>query len=203
MLIMPFGRIIALAIPAAFFLASLPAQAEKLASAVASHQSRECARSTSAIQQLATIQSATEARFQCLGLSMDGQKVKALRLETHSFASVWGHPQPEQVTVAEFLPAVVDGRSGAVLDGVPGHDAILLQGNLSLQQSRSRLVTSYLYNGFTGEYHNCSITLDRTPDGGRRLLDNAAHVISHIVIKTRQIPVIGAFGIATLEGACS
>jgi hypothetical protein len=203
MFIMPFGRTIAVALPAALALAFCTAQAEPLVSAMPKHQGFTCARSTDAIQQLATIESEAEARFQCLGVSVQGETVKALRLETHSFAPGQGHADLEQVVVAEFLPAVVEGSHGAVLDGVPGHDAIILQGNLSMPQGKIRLFTSYLYNGFTGEYRTCQITLDRTPDEGWRLFNRYAQTISHIVIKTRQIPVIGAFGIASLEGACS
>jgi hypothetical protein len=201
MFISPFGRTVALVVP--IVLGFTCALAETGGSAMPRHQGFGCSRSTDRVQQLATIESENEARFQCLGISVEGETVKALRLETHRFASGRGLADREQVVVAEFLPAVVEGSHGAVLDGVPGHDAIILQGKLAMSAGKIRLVTSYLYNGFTGEYRTCQITLGRTPDEGWRLFNRSAQSISHIVIKTRQIPVIGAFGIAGLEGACS
>ena len=96
----------------------------------------------------------------------------------------------------------VESSRGAVLDGVPGHDAIVLRGHVSAPPGKSELVTSYLYNGFTSEYRSCRITLDRTPDAGWRLVDRFDRTISHINVRTREMPLIGAFGIANLEGAC-
>ena len=191
------GRTTAFAGTAAFALACQPARA-----AVGQH-GRECTSSTNSVQQLAMIENADDDGFQCLGLSLDGQTVKAIRLETHSFASARGHRDAEHVVIAEFLPAVLESSHGAVLDGVPGHDAIILQGNLSMLPGKQQLVTSYLYNGITGEYRSCRITLDRAPDASWRLVNRFAQTISHIVVRTRQIPLIGAFGIASLEGACS
>jgi hypothetical protein len=191
------GRTTALAGMAALALACQPARA-----AIGQH-GRGCTSSTNSVQQLATIENAAEGGFQCLGVSLDGETVKAIRLETHSFASSRGHRDAEHVVIAEFLPAVVGSSHGAVLDGVPGHDAIILRGHLSAPPGQQQLVTSYLYNGFTGEYHSCQITLDRAPDTSWRLVNRFAQTISHIVVKTRQMPLIGAFGIASLEGACS
>jgi hypothetical protein len=65
------------------------------------------------------------------------------------------------------------------------------------------LVTTFLYNGFTSEYRSCQITLDRTPNAGWRLVNRLDQTVSHIMVKTREIPLIGTFGIATLEGACT
>jgi hypothetical protein len=164
--------------------------------------STACAGSTNSVKYLATIDNAGERRFQCLGLSLEGQTVKAIRLETHSFAST-GNPDAQHIVIAEFSPAVLESSRGAVLDGVPGHDAIILQGHLSVPPGKTQLVTYYLYNGFTGEYRSCQITLDQAPNAGWRLVNRFAQPISHIVVRTRDIPVIGAFGIANLEGACS
>lgn len=152
-----------------------------------------CSTSTSAVQQLATIEKPGEDSFQCLGLSLDGAAITAIRLETHRRAAV---------EVTEFPLAVLQSRRGAVLDGVPGHDAIILQGNLAAPVERAQLVTSYLYNGITGEYRSCPITLDRAPDVGWRLVNSRAQTISRIVVRTRDLLII-PFGIATLEGACA
>ncbi len=164
---------------------------------------RTCGHSTNSMQQLATIDNAGEAKFQCLGLFLEGDRVVAIRLETHDFASSDRRAVAEQVQIAEFPLAVVESSHGAVLDGVPGHDAIILRGHFSRPSGKAELVTIYLYNGFTSEYRSCRITLDRTPDAGWRLVNRLNQVVSHIVVRTREIPVIGTFGIANLEGACT
>jgi hypothetical protein len=206
MVVTSLGRTIALAGMAAVALAGFSARAaigEGDSSVAPSGQGWACARSTDTVKQLAVIENASEGTFQCLGLSLEGETVKAIRLETHSFTSPPGHPDAERVVIAEFPAAVVESNHGAVLDGVPGHDAIILQGHLSTPSRVKQLVTSYLYNGITGEYRSCQITLDRAPDAGWRLVNRFAQTISHIVVKTRQIPLIGDFGIASLDGACS
>jgi hypothetical protein len=162
-----------------------------------------CASSSAAFRQLATIDSRQDPKFQCLGLSLDGDTVTAIRLETHNFASTSRHPDSERVEIAEFPPAVVESSHGAVLDGIPGHDAIILQGHLASPPAKAELVTSYLYNGFTGEYRSCQITLERAPSGGWRLVNRDDQTVSHIEVKTREMPVFGTYGIAVLEGACT
>jgi hypothetical protein len=165
-------------------------------------QDETCTNSSDSIQHLATIDTARDGSFQCLGLSLAGNAVKAIRVETHTLARTGWRPQAEQVTIAEFSVAVIESSHGAVLDGVPGHDAIILQGHFSTPPDTADLVTSYLYNGFTGEYRSCHISLARVPDDGWRLLDRFGQPISHIVVRTRQMPLIGMFGIANLDGAC-
>jgi hypothetical protein len=162
-----------------------------------------CANSTKVLKQLATIDNATDGSFQCLGVALDGDAVKGIRVETHSFGSAARHKDSERVKVEEFSPAEIESGHGAVLDGVPGHDAIILRGHFSALSGRSQLVTSFLYNGFTSEYRSCQIALDRTPNAGWRLVNRFDQTISHIMVRTRQIPLIGTFGIANLEGACT
>jgi hypothetical protein len=206
MLMTSFGRTVAVAGMAAAALVgfSTPAAIGETDSSLQSgHHEWVCARSTDTVKQLATIENSAEGSFQCLGLSVEGETVKAIRLETHSLASPSGHPDVDRVAIAEFAPAVVESNRGAVLDGIPGFDAITLQGNLSAPSSKKQLVTSYLYNGFTGEYRSCQIALDRTADAGWRLVNRFDQTISRIVVRTRQMPVIGAYGIAGLDGACS
>ena len=206
MLMTSLGRIIALVGMAAVTLVGYSAYAAiggVDSSIVPSHPGWACARSTDKVKQLAVIENSAEGSFQCLGLSLEGETVKALRLETHNFMSPSGHPDVERIVITEFPPAVVESNRGAVLDGVPGHDAIILQGNLSMPSGKKQLVTSYLYNGITGEYRSCQIALERVPDAGWRLVNRFDQTISHIVVKTRQIPLIGEFGIASLDGACS
>jgi hypothetical protein len=155
------------------------------------------------IQALATIDDATDGTYQCLGLSLEGGRIKAIRVETHRFASADRQADSEQVEVAEFSLPVVESRHGAVLDGVPGHDAIILRGHFSDPPVKAELVTTYLFNGFTSEYRSCRISLDRTPGVGWRLINRFDQTVSRIVVTTRQIPVIGTYGIANLEGACT
>jgi hypothetical protein len=166
-------------------------------------QDEICMNSSGSVQQLTTIEKPGENTIQCLGVALEGDRVKALRLETHNFASRDRHIEAEEVKVTEFPLAVVESSRGAVLDGIPGHDAIILQGNFSASSNQTKLVASYLYNGFTGEYRSCSITLDRTPDAGWRLVNRFDQTVSHIVVRTRDMFVIGPFGIANLDGACA
>jgi len=162
-----------------------------------------CSKSTNSIQQLATIDHAGDTSFQCLGLSLDGDRITAIRLETHRFATTGPDGASEDVKTVEFSLAVLASSHGVVLDGIPGHDAILLQGHFSTPPDKAELVTSYLYNGFINEYRSCVITLDRTPNAGWRLVNRFGQTIAHIVVRTRQLPLLGMFGIANLEGACT
>jgi hypothetical protein len=193
-----FGRYAGLAGIAALGFAASPALA-----ATDLGKTETCANSTDSIQHLATVDDARGGNFQCLGLSLEGGRVKAIRLETHSFESEGPRAEPRQVKIAEFPLATVESSHGAVLDGVSGHDAIILRGHFPTPQGQTALVISYLYNGFTGEYRSCSIILDRGPNAGWRLSNSLHHTIGHIVVRTRRIPVLGMFGIANLEGACT
>jgi hypothetical protein len=199
-----FGRNTAFAVMVALVIAGssvFVAIASGNAVAAPGHD-RTCARSTNSMQQLATIDNADDAKFQCLGLSLEGDRITAIHLETHDFSSNARSEVVEQVKIAEFPLAVVESSRGAVLDGVPGHDAIILRGHFSRPPGRADLVTVYLYNGFTSEYRSCPITLDHAPDTGWRLVNRLNQTVSHIIVRTRQIPVVGTFGIANLEGAC-
>jgi hypothetical protein len=165
--------------------------------------SQSCSNSTSTTMQLALIDTAGDSQFQCLGVSLDGDTVKAIRLETHRFPSSRAQTDQAEIKIEEFPEAVTESSRGAVLDGVPGHDAIVLRGKISAPTGESALVVSYLYNGITGDYHSCRITLEHTATTGWRLVNRLDQTVAHIVIVTRQVPLIGVFGIANLEGACT
>ena len=201
-----FGRNAALVGIAVFALAGLPAGAAtgpQNSAAPPSRPNAICANSSASIKQFVTIGNSRDDGFQCLGLSMEGEVIKGIRLETHRFVSTGEYTESEQIETKEFSLATVEGSHGAVLDGVPGHDAIILQGHFSAPAGMATVVIAYLYNGFTGEYRNCQMKLIRAPDASWHLVDRLAQTVSHIVVRTRDIPLIGAYGIANLDGACT
>jgi hypothetical protein len=162
-----------------------------------------CPGSTMSTKQLAMMNKAGDRDFQCLGVSLNDGSVIAIRVETHSFTPTRQQPNQEQVKTEDFSRSVLESSRGAVLDGIPGHDAIVLRGHFAAPSGEADLVASYLFNGFTGEYHSCQLRPDDAPDTGWRLVNRFDRTVSHIVVRTRQMPVIGMFGIADLEGACS
>ena len=135
-----FAGIAALALAGSSFLAAT-VPGEAIAAPV--RLDRTCSHSTNSMQQLATIDNAADAKFQCLGLFLQGGQVTAIRLETHGFASNDRSAAVEQVNVAEFPLAVIESNHGAVLDGVPGHDAIILRGHFSQPTRKAELGTVY------------------------------------------------------------
>jgi hypothetical protein len=161
-----------------------------------------CTSITTSTKQLAMIDSAGDDSFQCLGLSLEGHTVTAIRLETHGTASAGQHSDLQSIMVAEFPKTMMESPRGAVLDGRPGHDAIVLRGHLPSAPGNIELVISYLYNGMIGEYRSCPLTLRWASDTGWRLTNGVDQTVSHIDIVTRSIPVVGIIGIANLEGAC-
>jgi hypothetical protein len=202
----PLGRKAALAGMAAVALAGSPVFAAiglGRAAAVSGQPIDACANSTRLLKQLAVMDNASDGSFQCLGVLLAGDRVKAIRVETHSFASSARRKESEKIKIDEFSQAELESSHGAVLDGVPGHDAIILRGHFSESSGRSELVITFLYNGITAEYHSCQITLNGSPNTGWRLVNRLDQTISHIMVKTREIPLFGTFGISNLEGACS
>jgi hypothetical protein len=169
----------------------------------AARANQGCTNSTLSIRQLAMIDHTSDGGFQCLGVFVDGDTVKAVRLERHSFTLSTGHPAVEQVKIVEYPTKTVDSRGGAVIDGIPGHDAIVLRGHFSTPPDTGVLEISYLYNGITGEFRTCQIALSRTSSSGWRLVNRLDQPISLIGVRMRQLPVIGVVGIANLEGACT
>lgn len=149
------------------------------------------------------IDNTSEGGFQCLGVSVEGDTVKAVRLERHSLTAVAGQPVADRVRIVEFSAATVDSAHGATIDGIPGHDAIVLRGHFSTPPGKAEFEMSYLFNGFTGEFHSCPVTIDSTSESGWRLINRFNQTVSHIVVRIRQVPVIGIIGIADLEGACT
>jgi hypothetical protein len=159
-----------------------------------------CTTSTHSVRQLAMIDHTSDGGFQCFGVLVEGDTVRAIRLERHNFNPGAG---TEQIRVVEYPTTAVDSRRGAVIDGVPGHDAIVLRGHISNPSGTGELEISYLFNGLTGEFRTCRMVLGRTPNAGWRLVNHRDQPISLIGVRIREMPVIGVVGIANLEGACS
>ncbi len=162
-----------------------------------------CATSSPSFQQIASLHKVGESDFQCLGVSLENGAIKGIRLETHHFNATDPPSALEQVKVEDFPQAALESDRGAVLDGIPGHDAIVLRGHFTTPSHQLALVASFLYNGFTDDYHGCEIAIVRSPDSGWHLVDRFNQTIFDIVVQTRKFPLIGDFGIANLDGACS
>jgi hypothetical protein len=160
-----------------------------------------CEANTGSVQQLAEIFNTRDRNFQCLGVKVDGNALRALRVESHKLVGTEAAPV-ENVSVDEFPVAEIESRRGAVLDGTKGHDAVIVKGSVSPADGDVELETRYLYNGLTGEYRSCRVKLDHSAPAWR-LINRFNETVSRIVIKTRRVPVLGTIGIAALEGACT
>jgi hypothetical protein len=150
-------------------------------------------------QLLATVVNTRDSQVHCLGLDVDAQRnITDIRIETHDGNGAAGAIGLKRVPVA-----TVASDYGAVLDGRPGHDALILQGRIEPAAPSARLVIRYLHNGITGEFRSCAVTLDKNAAGDWTLVNARDRVVSRIVVKTWKIPLIGTIGIDTLEGACA
>ena len=173
------------------------------ASAKAGRDAQEGAvcRSSEQVQFLAKISNTRDNAVQCLGVKLDGNSLAALRVETHRPVTGSDATISDHVKVSEFPVAQIESQQGAVLDGAQGHNAVILQGHPSGRNVE--LVTSYLYNGLTGEYRSCRVTLHRSGDAAWRLVNENNETVSRIVVRTHRVPVLGTIGIANLDGACT
>jgi hypothetical protein len=158
---------------------------------------------TEKVQLLAKISNTRNSDVQCLGIELDGSAIEALRIETHRLVTASDATISDHVKVKEFPVAQFESQEGAVLDGAQGHNAVILQGHASPSGRNVELVTSYLYNGLTGEYRSCRVTLDHSPDAAWRLVNQYNETVSRIVVRTRSVPLLGTIGIANLDGACT
>lgn len=168
--------------------------------------SEDCAKGSPSVQPLAKIINTRDASFQCLGVSVDGRaNIRAIRFEKHerSTARKVEDDSASEVSVREFTPAEIASEHGAVLDGVPGHDAVMLRGAVDAAQTNVPLVVTFLHNGLTGEYRACRTTLVREADENWRLLDARLRPVSLVVVRTWALPLIGTVGIEAVQGICS
>lgn len=152
-------------------------------------QDELCKIASVSVQPLAEIKNTRDDNYNCLSVSIDGHAITALRVEAHSFTTDAHRAAIELIKIMTFSVSQIESSQGAVLEGVPGHEAIILRGNFSSGSGEAQLVTSYLYNGII--------------DATWRLVDRFERPISHITIRTRRIPLLGTVGIANLDGACA
>ncbi len=158
---------------------------------------------TEKVQLLAKILNTRDSDVQCLGIKLDGNAIEALRIETHRLVAASDATISDHIKVKDFSVAQIESQQGAVLDGAQGHKAVILQGRASPSGGNVELVTSYLYNGLTGEYRSCRVTLDHSGDAAWHLVNQYNETVSRIVIRTRSVPLLGTIGIANLDGACT
>jgi hypothetical protein len=187
--------------------AALPASSAVEAAApnpiVSAAMSDGCASAVSGVQSLAKVVSTRDANYHCLGVSVDGSaNILGIRFETHEMATT-RRQVPRPVRVKEFAPIDVASEHGAVLDGTPGHDAVILQGRIVAGSPVASLVIRFLHNGITGEFQECPIRLDRREDGNWHLVNDHDQDVSTVLVKTWSLPIVGTVGIETLAGICA
>jgi hypothetical protein len=156
----------------------------------------DCPGTTGAVQPLATIVNTRDRDYQCLGVVMDvAANIIAIRFDSH-------RPEGNDST-RDFSPAEVASDRGAVLDGRPGHDAVILRGRIAAGTGSAALTLDFLRNGLTGEYRQCGFSLDRDADNRWHLFDASGRRESLIVIETWSLPLLGTIGIDDVRGICA
>jgi hypothetical protein len=140
-------------------------------------------------------------------VSVDARaNITGIRFETHEFGTDRTSHQPvsSEIRIREFTPGEIAADHGVVLDGVPGHDAVMLQGQIVAGTTTAALAIRYLHNGFTGEFRQCDVMLDRGQGGDWHLVTAQNRAVPPlVVVKTWGLPLIGTVGIETLQGICA
>ncbi len=181
----------AAALAAAFFVFAAPSDAAPRGAA--------CRFAGASAQLLATVVNTRDTQVHCLGLDVDAQRnITDIRIESHD-----AQDDASAIRLKRVPVTTVASDYGAVLDGRPGHDALILQGPIKAAATSARLVIRYLHNGITGEFRSCAVRLDKNTAGDWTLVNAQDRVVSRIVVKTWKIPLIGTIGIDTLDGACA
>ena len=131
--------------------------------------------------------------------------ITAVRFETHEFHADRQSQgsAPHSVKVREFAPRDIASEKGVVLDGAPGHDAVILKGNIVEGRSSDPLVVKFLYNGLTDQFRECRIALKRGGDVGWHLVNAENRRVPLVVVETWSLPLLGTVGIKTLQGLCA
>ena len=171
-------------------LAIAPARAREAAGGA-------CERASPELQPLAKVVNTRDLTYHCLGVSVDARaEITAIRFETHAPA------EAGIARVRSFTPDEIARTQGVVLDGTPGHDAVILQGDIIPGQPRTTLQLKFLHNGITGEFYQCAVTLDRTAGTPWRLANARPGTFPVVVVRTWAVPLFGTIGIDTVEGIC-
>ena len=157
-----------------------------------------CEQASPQLQPLAKIINTRDETYHCLGVSVDARaEIIAIRFETHALADAG------VARVRSFTPGEIARTQGVVLDGTPGHDAVVLQGDIVPGRTRTTLTLKFLHNGITGEFHQCAVTLDRAEGTAWRLANSHQDAFPVVVVRTWTVPLFGTIGIDTVEGICS
>lgn len=156
----------------------------------------DCRGTDGAVQPLATVRNTEDGNYQCLGVRVDASaNVMAIRFESHRSNG--------KNTSQEFSPAEVASQRGAVLDGRPGHDAVILRGRIAARTTSQALTLQFLRNGLTDEYRSCSFSLARDAYNRWHLLDASGRSQRLVVVETWGLPLVGTIGIDNVRGICA
>jgi len=156
-----------------------------------------CETASPELQPIAKVVNTRDTTYHCLGVSVDARaEIMAIRFETHAAA------EAGVARVRSFTPDEIARRQGVVLDGTPGHDAVILQGDIVPGQPSTTLHLKFLHNGITGEFYQCAVTLDRTEGAPWRLANARPNAFPLVVVRTWAVPLFGTIGIDTVEGIC-
>jgi hypothetical protein len=153
------------------------------------------------VRQLSRVVNSRDRNFECLGITVADGAIVAVRFERHD-AKI--EPHASDIGSTEYPTALIESPNGAVLDGTPGHDAIILRGRFRRPSTGGEFVIRYLYNGITNEWRQCVVSIHRSPADEWHLFDALHRTVSIVTVKMmRTVPFLGAVGIATLAGACT
>lgn len=148
-------------------------------------------------QPLAKIVNTRDDTYHCLSVSVDAHaEITALRFETYALADAG------LARVRSFTRDEIAQTNGVVLDGAPGHDAVILQGDIVPGQTSTTLTLRFLHNGITGEFHQCAVTIDHAQGAPWRLANARQNALPLVVVRTWAVPLFGTIGIDTVEGIC-
>lgn len=137
-------------------------------------------------QPLASITNNRNADLQSLSVLLDGGQLVGLRFNTVNGAN----PHESDFSLDEM-------KAGAVLDGDPKHQAIVLRGSIDSTMGNANLMITYLSNGIFGTHKACRARIVRDPSGRWHIVNIYDHQrVAHLVVQTWTL------GISTIEGIC-
>ena len=130
--------------------------------------------------------------------------VQAALAQGHAVTAFARSPDRLQVQHEELARVAGDFHDRAsVAAAVPGHDAVILQGDIVEGRSSDQLVVKFLYNGLTDQFRECRVALKRGRDIGWHLVNAENRSVPLVVVETWSLPLVGTVGIKTLQGLCA